>query len=224
MTEYSIGPIDISGYGYKSVPNRFFRNIGSADGLVIILPGLRYTCDMPLLFYPARYFLEKGFDVLQLHTDYTQEQFAETSPDKQIDWLGIDANGAVEAAYSQRPYTRLILIGKSIGTLAMSVLLLNRPELRSHTSIWITPLFRLPLVEQATQQLLGPALFIAGTGDNTFDSERLQYLKSVIRAETLVFNDANHSLEVAGNLNRSLEYLQNMMSGLDDFAEQYLLA
>lgn len=224
MAEYSIGPIEINGYRDKTVPNRFFRNVGPANGLAVLFPGLRYTCDMPLLFYPTKLFLTKGFDVLQLQTDYTDDRFSSNSPDRQLDWLGADAQGALQAGLAQREYPHLVLVGKSIGTLAMSVLLLNQPELRAHVTVWLTPLFRLPLVEQATQQLSRPALFVGGTGDATFDAERLDHLETVIQAEKLVYEDADHSLEVSGNLDRSLQILQELVAGLSDFIDRKLFA
>lgn len=224
MAEYSIGPLDIQGYHEKAVPNRFFRNVGPANGLALILPGLRYTCDMPLLFYPTKLLLHKGFDVLQLHTDYADDKFSNNSPDRQIDWLGADAGRALQAGLAQREYPHLVLIGKSIGTLAMSVLLLNQPELRSRVTIWLTPLFRLPLVEQATQQLSAPALFVGGTGDHTFDENRLEYLQEVIPARSLVYENADHSLEVQGDLPRSLDIMKEMMRGLSDFIDQEIFA
>jgi hypothetical protein len=224
MAEYSIGPINIEGYRGKAVPNRLFRNVGPANGLAVIFPGLRYTCDMPLLFYPTKLLLGKGFDILQLQVDYTDDTFAKNSPDRQIDWLGEDARGAVQAGLGQRDYPHLVLLGKSIGTLAMSVLLLNQPELNSHVTIWLTPLFRLPLVEQATQQLKAPALFVGGTGDNTFDAARLAHLENVIQAQSLVYEDADHSLEVSGNLPRSLDILQEMVTSLSDFVDRATFA
>lgn len=224
MAEYSIGPIDIQGHSNKPVPNRLFRNVGPANGLAILFPGLRYTCDMPLFFYPMKLMLQRGFDVLQLHTDYTSPVFSQSSPDRQIDWMGSDAWAAVEAASNQRSYDSCLLMGKSIGTLAQSVLLLEHPDLRSNPTIWLTPLFRLPLIEQATQQLNGPALYVAGTGDTTYDANRLDYLKHNNAAETLIFEDADHSLEIPGNLDESLVTLQKFVQGLADFIDRSVLA
>ncbi|MFN2198823.1 MAG: alpha/beta fold hydrolase [Anaerolineales bacterium] len=224
MAEYSIGPLEIQGYQQKDVPNRFFRNVGPATGIAVLLPGLRYSNDMPLLYYPARYFLNKGFDILQVNTDYSSDQFSQSSPDRQIDWLGSDARAAVQTVLAQRDYPHLVLVAKSIGTLALSMLLINQPELRSRTTIWLTPLFRLPLVEQATQQLSGPALFVAGTGDSTYDPERLAYLQQHIQAEALIFPQANHSLEIPGDLPGSIDNLQEMMHGIADFVDRCVFA
>jgi hypothetical protein len=224
MAEYTIGPLEIQGYNGKAVENRLFRNVGPACGLAVLLPGLRYTCDMPLLYYPTKLFLQRGFDVLQLQTDYSTPAFGGLSPDRQIDWMGADAWGSVHAANEQRSYDHLVLVGKSIGTLAMSVLLLKHPELRSHPTIWLTPLFRLPLVEQATQQLGGPALYLAGSGDNTFDAERLAYLQAHSPAEALVYEAADHSLEIPGDQERSIDILKQVMAGIASFLDQSVIA
>lgn len=220
MAEFTIGPIEIHGYNAKTVGNLLFRNVGSACGLAVLFPGLRYTCDMPLLYYPTKTFLQREFDVLQLHTDYSSQTFGELSPDRQIDWLGEDAWGSVHTATAQRSYDHLVLVGKSIGTLAMSVLLLKHPELRSRPTIWLTPLFRLPLVEQATQQLGGPALYIAGSGDNTFDSGRLDHLLANTPAEALLYEGADHSLEIPGDQERSIEILKQAMAGISSFLDR----
>lgn len=224
MAEFTIGPIEIHGYNAKIVGNLLFRNVGPACGLAVLFPGLRYTCSMPLLYYPTKSFLQRGFDVLQLHTDYTSPAFGESSPDRQIDWMGEDAWGSVRAATAQRSYDHLVLVGKSIGTLAMSVLLLKHPELRSRPTIWLTPLFRLPLVEQATQQLSGPALYIAGSGDNTFDAGRLEHLLAHMPAEALVYEGADHSLEIAGDQDRSIDILKQAMAGVAGFLDRSVVA
>ena len=69
MAEIRIGSLSISGYGDKAVPNRFFQQVGFASELVVLLPGLNYSCDLPLLYYPMRLLVERGADVLQLRTD-----------------------------------------------------------------------------------------------------------------------------------------------------------
>jgi pimeloyl-ACP methyl ester carboxylesterase len=220
MPEYSIGPIRISGYDNVPVKNRLFRHSGPTRGLAVLFPGLRYTCDMPLFFYSHKILLEQGYDVLQIRADYTQNAFETASPDRQIDWLGADAQAAIKAASEQREYLYHLYVAKSIGTLALSILLLNQPELRKHPTIWLTPLFRLPLVEQAMQQISGPALYIAGTHDNTFDADRLAFLQKTTSAEALVFKGANHSLEIPGDLQRSLDILKETTQRTTEFLRQ----
>lgn len=224
MSEYTIGPIEVAGHDGRPLPNRLFRHVGPVKGLAVLFPGLRYSCDMPLLFYPAQLFLQRSLDVLQVHADYTQEAFASLPPDRQIDWLADDASAAVQAAQAQRNYHNLLLTGKSIGTLALSTLLLRHREYLRATTLWLTPLYRLPLLEQATQQLTGPALFISGSGDNAHDENRLEHLCQVTDAEALVIPGADHSLHIPGDINQTLSAMQQVMEAIDSFLSRHGVA
>jgi pimeloyl-ACP methyl ester carboxylesterase len=224
MSEYTIGPIEIAGHDGQPLPNRLFRNVGPVKGLAVLFPGLRYSCDMPLLFYPAQLFLQRGLDVLQVTTDYTQEAFASLPPNRQIDWLADDASAAVQAVQAQRAYQNLLLAGKSIGTLALSTLLLRHREYLQASTIWLTPLYRLPLLEQATQQLTGPALFISGSGDHAHDGNRLEHLRQVTGAEVLVIPQADHSLHIPGDMYQTLSAMQLVMEAIDSFLTRHGVA
>lgn len=217
MSEYSIGPVEISVNGGRSLPNRLFRNVNSSRGLAVLFPDLNYNCDMPLFFFSTQLLLQRGLDVLQVQADYTDPHFAGLSPDRQIDWLRDDAWAAIRAGSRQSHPSRLVLVGKSIGTLAMSVLVLNHPELMGAVSIWLTPLYRLPHLEQAAQQLTAPALFISGTGDLAHDANRLEQICQMTGSEKLVLDDADHGMQVPGDLDRSLDYLRQVIHGMAQF-------
>src|SRR5512144_3131343 len=122
MADTRILSLPILGYNSTDVPNRFFQQTRAARELAVLLPGLNYTCDMPLLYYPARLLVERGADVLQVHADYTLPAFQSKERVEQVAWLGQDAQAAVQVCMRQRPYERLILIGKSIGTLGLAYL------------------------------------------------------------------------------------------------------
>ena len=112
----------------------------------------RLMCDLPN-FRLARLALQRGADVLQLHTDYTRPDFQAASPQERMAWLAADAQAAVEVGRAQRGYSRLILIAKSIGTLALAHLV-TQEACADAATIWLTPLLRRPyLVEAATDRL-----------------------------------------------------------------------
>ena len=198
------------------MPNRFFRQPAEASELAVIFPGLRYTCDMPLLYYPARLLLARGADVLQLHTDYNHPEFEAAPLLARAQWLGADALAGVQVGLSQRPYNRLILVGKSIGTLAIGFLLAGGIAAGA-TTIWLTPLFQQPLLVQAASQCSGPALFVASDADTTYDPAAMQKIQAACGARSLVLSGANHSLEIPSDLFRSLEYIEQATRALDDF-------
>jgi pimeloyl-ACP methyl ester carboxylesterase len=194
------------------------RQKGPAPTLAVVYPGLNYTCDMPLLYYPARLLVEHGADVLQVHADYTLPAFQSRERVEQVAWLGQDAQGAVQAGMKQRTYERLILIGKSIGTLSLAYLV-TQGGYATATTIWLTPLLRQPWLAQAATQCRGPALFVAGGGDSTYDPATLARIQQASGAKTLILEDANHSLEIPGQLHQSLAWMSEYIQEIERFLE-----
>jgi dienelactone hydrolase len=202
------------------VPDRFFRQPGGATGLALLLPGLRYTCDKPLLHYPTLLFLQRGMDVLQVNTDYTTPAFQSAPPRDQARWLATDAQAAVRAARTQRDYRRLVLVGKSIGTLALAHLVTTAAGEEAGT-IWLTPLLRQPQLVEAALRCKGPALFIAGTGDSTYDASALDRIREATGAEALLVESGDHSLEISGDPFQSLHALEEILRFIAGFLDHY---
>jgi dienelactone hydrolase len=218
MPDYQITSISITGYAGRPVPNLFFRQAQAANTLGVILPGLRYTCDMPLLYYAAQLLLQRKGDVLQLHTNYTGLEYQRAAPSEQARWLAEDALSAVQAGKAQRAYQRLVLVGKSIGTLALAYLV-NAPLGAEASAIWLTPLLHQAQLVEAALRAKGPALFICGSGDPTYDAAAFQRLAKRQNATGLLIEAANHSLEIPGDLFRSLQMINHVVHGMADFLE-----
>jgi hypothetical protein len=216
MPAVEITTISIRGYGGRSVPNRLFRQAG-AQRLALILPGLRYTCDMPLLFYPARLMLQRGAAVLQVHSDYTQAAYQSASRSEQAHWLAEDTQAAYQAGLAAGDFRELILIGKSIGTLALASLVAGGVEA---PSIWLTPLLRQSRLVEAALQQKGPALFIGSSSDPTFDPAQMQHIQDAGKGEGLVFPGADHSLEIPGDVLTSLGIMRQVVERIQAFLNQ----
>jgi predicted alpha/beta-hydrolase family hydrolase len=218
MSNYEIISLTITGYSGKSVLNRFYRQDQPATIQAILIPGLRYTCDMPLLYYPTKLLLQRGIDVLQLHTDYTISSYQSLPPGERAAWLLADAQAAVQVGRNQRSYSKLILIGKSIGTLALAGLVSTDLGAEAMT-IWLTPLLHQPFLVNAALQYKAPVLFIAGSGDSTYDPDAMERIRQATGAEALVIDGADHSLEISGNLSRSLRALEEVIQAITRFLE-----
>ena len=219
MSAFNYTTISISGYNGKSVPNVFLQQKESADTLAIMFPGLRYTCDMPLLYYPSRLFAQRGADVLQVNSDYTQPEYQSASQGEQADWLTADAQAALRAGKAQRNYKRLILMGKSIGTLALAHLVSKSIE-KGTITIWLTPLLRQQPLVSAALLFKGPALYIAGTGDPIFASGPMQRIQDATGAETLIVEGADHSMEIPGDLLQSIQIMERILRGTANFLDK----
>jgi len=219
MPAFNYTTIAINGYAGKSVPNLFLRQNNSADTLAILFPGLRYTCDMPLLYYSSRLFARRAADVLQVNSDYTQADYQSASQSEQADWLRCDAQAALQAGKAQGNYKHLILVGKSIGTLALAHLVSTSPG-EGTITIWLTPLLRQPSLVSAALLFKGPALYIAGTGDPIYASAPMQRIQQTTGAETLIVEGADHSMEIPGDPFQSLQIMERILRGLAAFLDK----
>ncbi|HLE15712.1 MAG TPA: hypothetical protein VI776_13275 [Anaerolineales bacterium] len=214
---FDITSLEISRQDGGSVPNRYYRQAGSPQALAVLFPGLRYTCDKPLLHYTTSALTTLGMDVLQLWTDYNRAEFASLSQAEQVLWYLEDARSALQTGQGQRTYSRLVLVGKSIGTLTMALLVGQGDSAYIQAStIWLTPLLNLPIVAQAAQSLQGKALIAGGSGDATFDLQILQAIRAQRNVKILVFEGANHSLEIPGEPRRSVQILGEVVQGIAD--------
>jgi len=214
MPDLKISSLSITGYAGKSVPNRFFRQEAAAQMLAVLFPGLNYSCDMPLLFYPLKLLLGRGAEVLQVRADYTGPAYRSLPPEERAAWLATDAQASVQAARREGEYARLVLIGKSIGTIALASLVPLEPEA---ITVWLTPLLHNPQVVTAAEQNRGAALFVAGTADDLYDPTALQHIQAATQAETELIEGGDHSLEIEGDFFASLRALEQTMRGVAGF-------
>lgn len=217
---FSIESLEIAGYRDEPVPNTFYRQEGETRHLGILLPGIRYTTQAPLLFYPGRLLLASGADVLQVEYAYSQKPEFESLPDaRQERWIFADVEAACQVALEQRPYQRLILIGKSLGTLAMGYLLSSDILLDDVRAVWLTPLLRVERLYAEMRQWEGPSLFVIGTEDPHYDPQRLADLQEATGGDTVVVVGGDHILDVRGDLWESLRALEQVMRAIEVFLE-----
>ena len=220
-----ITELPITRYGDQPVPNIFFHQEEGVKTLAVLLPGLNYTCDMPLLYYFTRLLELRGADVLQLHANYTSTDFQTASPLERIQRLSGDGrkehDSAVESGLARQSYTRLVLVGKSIGTLALAHLI-GTPNGAEAVTIWLTPLLGQPCLVEAAMKSRGPTLFVAWTADPAFDAAALARIQESTGAEAFLVEGANHSLEIPGDPLGSIRIIGEIMQGLASFLDQHL--
>jgi predicted alpha/beta-hydrolase family hydrolase len=207
----SIQSLEISGNAGLPVPNRLYRQATATGLLGVVLPGLRYTCDKPLLYYATQALVTRGADVLQVWADYTRPEVQNLGQADQTLWIAEDARAAIDAGRAQRPVSRLVLVGKSIGTLVMAILLSQENNPQPAATIWLTPLLQIPFVAQALHGLQAPALVAGGTSDSTFDLQAVRQLESLPHIQLLQVEGGNHSLESVGDPQRSIAALSRLV-------------
>lgn len=210
--------LPVLGYRGEAVPNRFQRPSGARDRLAILLPGYGYTLDMPLFYYAENLLLERGWDLLRVEYAYNQRpDFQSASAPERERWLLEDATSAYRAGLSQRAYGEVVLIGKSLGTLAMGHLLTMDEHTTFVRAVWLTPLLGEPRLREQIARFGGPSLFVIGTADADYDPTWLEEVRQATDGQTVVVEGADHGMDIAGDPVACVRALEQVIAALDRF-------
>lgn len=187
--------------------HRIRTHDGDPARVATVLPGQGYTAQGPLLWYASAVLRDAGWTVRTVvwdgepdGRDEAREVYARIVRD------GVDA----------APDARHLVVGKSLGTLAMPAAV----ELRL-PGVWLTPLISASGTDdvRAAARALGaggaPALLVGGTADELWDSDAA----AASGAWVLEVPGADHSMEVPGDLRRSLEILGEVTAAVADLVE-----
>ncbi|QBD82405.1 hypothetical protein EPA93_43105 [Ktedonosporobacter rubrisoli] len=208
--------LDIAGYHGERVPNTFWRQEKEAEHIAVILPGIGYTCQMPLLFYATRVLQDQGADVLWV--EYNQRaDFKAQAGAELAQLLNADVGAACQAVLTQRKYRQITIIGKSLGTLAMGALLTTDPRLAQAKAVWLTPLLSRAALCAQIISYGRRSLLVIGTADGHYDPAPLAEIQTATHSELLVIAGANHGMEIAGDVLQSLRAMEQIMQALQTF-------
>jgi predicted alpha/beta-fold hydrolase len=199
------------------IANQFIQQENASDRLAVLYPGMRYSCDRPLMYYATEILLNRGYDVLQMWSNYGTAEFDQLSQSEKTIQLISDGQALLKAGQQAGSYKQTLLCGKSLGTLTMAFILNQHQHLDQATTIWFTPLIHLPPVAQAIQEIHGP-VFVAGSqADPTFSAGSLDQIKSNPNVRVFATDGADHSLEIPADPNQSLQILTQVMAELSAF-------
>ena len=215
---YSFKTLDIAGYRSEPVSNTFLRQDEAAQQVAIVLPGVGYTCHMPLLYYPSQALLVLGMDVLWVEYNYIRRpDYRALSDAEQKQWLFTDVTAACQAALAQHSYQQVTLVGKSLGTVAMSHLLATDAGFAQSRQVWLTPVLRNDEVRAQIRRSGPRALVAIGTADPFYDPAYLGDLQAAVKSKVVVVDGADHSLEIVGNVQQSLQILERVTRAIQAF-------
>lgn len=215
---YSISRLAIRGYRGESVPVTFFQQSVGSKHVAILLPGISYTCQMPLMYYLTGLFLGMNADALWVEYAYAQRRDFRTLPDdEQERWLLADVTAAWHAALAKGSYSTITLCGKSIGTIAMGHLLSTDSRLAPARAVWLTPVLK---DERLRSQILATkqrSLLVIGTADANYDAGFVKKLEALGNWDVVVLEGADHSLEIKDDVFRSLPVMEQVMRRIHTF-------
>lgn len=213
--------LKIPGFRDEPVPNNFYKQDRDTKHLALVFPGLGYTSQMPVLYYPARVLELTGADVLRIDYAYNLRSEYETlSFAGKMQWLFTDVTAAFQIALSQRSYAKITLVGKSLGTLAMGHILTHGDFSHSLQCVWLTPLLRNERLRDQIKKVPHKAFFVIGTADPFYDAGLLKELETSTSGKSVIIPGADHGLEIHADMGRSLQALREWVKKLEIFLKE----
>ncbi len=214
----SINKLDIAGYRGRPLKNRFFRISPDKQDVALIFPGLAYNCDMPLLYYSIEAILASGINTLAVDYDYSNNpDYMKQSVRDRAEWLMGDIEATFNAVTNDEHLKIVCMVGKSLGTLALGHLIETHESLRDAKTIWLTPLVKNPELLEQMLAYMKDAVLVIGTQDPHYDRDIIDRLNVSTQLSGIVIDGANHSLEIEGDVTKSLRVLMQIVTIIQQF-------
>ncbi len=164
------------------VPLRYHQ--GEGRGLCVLYPGLHYGVELPFLYFSGRAARYLGYDLLEVPYQLT------ALPQRERGAYLLEV-ARTTLAWAQERTDRLLLVGKSAGTLVLAA---GFGEVRVPAArVWLTPLLKQERVMGALKRE-PKGLLVAGSEDPLSPIERIEAVRHP-GLEVLVLEGADHSLE-----------------------------
>ncbi|WP_052342594.1 hypothetical protein [Bacillus sp. EB01] len=199
----------------KEIAYTLFKHNESAGGLAIVLPGMGYTAQAPLLHFATGIYFEAGSDVLHVNYKYSRDEMEALSGEE----FEGDVRAVIDHVLSESTYHDFSLIGKSIGTKALCYLLKDE-RFGSARTLWLTPLLHSDHVFEMMSSGGRDGLVVIGDQDSFYMEERYAELKRKPHLECYLVEGTEHSLQVEGDALRSIDVLKDVMVLVDGFCKK----
>jgi len=164
--------------------------------LLVLFPGKRYSCDLPLLYFAECVYRDAGYDILRL--SYPEIEF-EGNPGKEV-YEEIQKSVLAQAKKAKLDsYEEAVFISKSMGTVAAGWL-----ETKTETKvrqIYLTPLAETLPYMKGKKNI---SAVVQGTADKWLDPEVLDAFCREEGLRLVRFRDVGHRLEAKGDIQKSI--------------------
>jgi hypothetical protein len=180
-------------------PGEAVLHEGDPARCAVVLPGVRYFSQAPLLWFAREAAQAAGWSVLEL----SERAPADEEP---FQWIRKRAASALDAASDAGT---VAVIGKSLGSAAAPLV-----AERGLAAVWLTPLLVRPEVVAALASSSSPVLLVGSSSDPTWSDGEQPGGDSV---SVLEFERLDHSLQVSGDPLASLDVLRQVTERVGAF-------
>jgi hypothetical protein len=177
------------------------RHEGDPSRCAVLLPGVRYFSQAPLLWFAREAAQARGWSAVEVdeRAPADQEPFA---------WMREQAQRAVEATDAEL----VVVVGKSLGSAAAPLAVE-----RGLPAVWLTPLLTRPDVAEALAAATAPALAVGSPADPSWGDGDLPDNDAL---EVLELPGLDHSLQVSRDPIASLDVLRTVTQRVSAFYER----
>ncbi len=194
---------------FGGMPTRWDPDVGPSPRVALIVPGSGYSPAHPLLEFGRQSLNQHGWTVQQLWWD---QPSGAHGVDARADWVCDQVRSALE---SETEATQLLVVAKSLGTLAAPVALE-----RGLDAIWLTPLFGSAAASITAIGLNAQAgasqLLIGGGADPEWDPVQARALG----CDVVDIADATHFMHMPGDAVRSAQIQLEVTGAVDAFLQR----
>ncbi|WP_242982133.1 alpha/beta hydrolase [Clostridium sp. LS] len=171
----------------------------NSNVLVVLLPGIGYSLDRPLLDYSKKLALQLGYDVLPIKYGF-QIAGKKLDRENELKYIIQESMGIFKIAMND-DYKKVIFISKSIGTIVHACLC-NKVKTLEIKNIYLTP-----INETLNYGIEEDSLIITGTMDPLINKETVKEIKKIKDVSVIQIENGDHSLNIKNDVLSSIEVL-----------------
>ena len=171
---------------------------GDPDRCAVLLPGVRYFSQAPLLWFAREAAQARGWSVVEVD---------ERAPEGEdpFDWMLAQAERALGATSAELT----VVVGKSLGSVATTIV--------DGPAVWLTPLLDRPEIAAALAAAGSPALLVGSPADPSWGEGELPDNPLL---EVFELPGLDHSLQVSGDPLASLAVLRDVTRRVGAFLDR----
>jgi hypothetical protein len=166
---------------------------------VVLLPGIRYFSQAPLLWFAREAAQAAGWSVVEVDERAPQDQ-------EPFGWMRGQAEAALELASGSE---RVVVVGKSLGSAAAPIV--------TGPAVWLTPLLNQPGIADSINSATAPTLLVGSRADSTWADGPAPGNAAL---EVLELDGLDHSLQVSCDPPASLGVLSDVTARVGAFLER----
>lgn len=198
-------------FNEKDIINNFYYHKDKKNSLVVLFPGVNYSCEKPLLHYARKAATIKEYDVLCIKYGY---KLSKDDIGKEI--IKTIADEVLQAIKncSDKEYNNMYFISKSIGG-EIAGNIANKIGYDNVNSLYLTP-----TSSTIDHMVKTNSSVVVGTMDKIFTKEDIKIIEAYKNVNLTLIENAQHSLEIDNSIEDSIKSLSKAANIFMQFLDE----